>query len=192
MVQHVLFDCSDSSKPPMLKSPPKLPTPAGKVRTRLGQRRPKKFFTNEQKVHILEWHDTRVKTKPKWGLTATARHWDIADFRTLKDWQRDLVKLKSAHPKRRRNGQSGPSPKLGKLETSLAEWVAQKRKELFAVSPAMVQFQALRLVDASDLPQAVKDNFKASNPWLQRFMQRHGLSLRRVTGMQLIEHCLTI
>jgi hypothetical protein len=90
--------------------------------------------------------------------------------------------LKAAHPKRRRNGNSGPSPKLGKLETNLAQWIALKRKELFAVSPAMVQFQALRLVDSSDLPQAVKDNFKASNRWLQRFMTRHGLSLRRVTG----------
>jgi hypothetical protein len=74
-------------------------------------------------------------------------------------------------------------PKVGKysaLEDELLTYFEELRNDGIAVTHDMLQLRAGELAKSHN----VSDNeFKASRGWLQRFMKRKGLSLRRRTKL---------
>lgn len=65
------------------------------------------------------------------------------------------------------------------LETQLAKFIEEQRSRGHAVSTEMAQMEALKLARELNIPR----EFRASRGWLQRFMRRHGFSMRRRTTM---------
>ena len=59
------------------------------------------------------------------------------------------------------------------MEKAVFDWIVEMRASNFHVSRRMIK---AKVKDTS-----TKEGFKASNGWLQRFMRRNGLSLRRKT-----------
>ena len=70
----------------------------------------------------------------------------------------------------------GASAKWPKLEEELLAWVTDKRKGGHAISTTALRLKARGLAGVHGA-----DDFKASPCWAYRFMDRHGLSVRRRT-----------
>lgn len=67
------------------------------------------------------------------------------------------------------------------LDSAVFDWILNQREKLLRVSRRSIQEKARELfVTLENNPHA---NFRASNGWLQKFMVRHRLSLRRRTTL---------
>ena len=69
------------------------------------------------------------------------------------------------------------------LDKDLARWVADMRQDKKRVSRRRLQAKAKEMHAGmkKDDSEPVSESFSASNGWLQRFMSRHNLRMRRVT-----------
>ena len=96
------------------------------------------------------------------------------DAKRIRVWcsQKDQLKALKKATRKRLDG-AGRKPDDVKMEEELFEWIVDLRSRHLRVSRRMIRMQAKTL--SSD------DGFKASRGWLQRFMKRHDLSLRRKT-----------
>ena len=63
------------------------------------------------------------------------------------------------------------------MEDVLLEWIRSRRLKGLRVSRKLIMRKALHL----SKEQQNTDDFTASNGWIQKFMRRYGLSLRRKT-----------
>ena len=61
-----------------------------------------------------------------------------------------------SNPARKSVGNNGIKPKLGAIEDELFAWIQKQRADRLSVARPMIQFEALRLVDASALSEAFK------------------------------------
>ena len=64
------------------------------------------------------------------------------------------------------------------MQAQLIEWVMENRNQGHCVSGRMIRLRALQILNDK---YTIHTNFTASLGWLQRFLTRHKLSLRRVT-----------
>ena len=85
----------------------------------------------------------------------------------------------------------GPS---ATMEDKLVEWISEMRDKRNRVSCKMVRNKAIELSRQDEEVRAEvnvrEGNFVASNGWLNRFFQRHNLTLRRKTtqGQKILRH----
>ena len=126
-------------------------------------------------------YDTSFKLKAveraeKSSKEAAAREFKV-DAKRIHVWctqKEQLLKMKNERKsKRRRLDGAGRKPNDVEMEEELFEWIVELRSRHLRVSRRMIQLQAKTL--SSD------ENFKASRGWLDRFMKRHSLALRRKT-----------
>ena len=68
-------------------------------------------------------------------------------------------------------------PLAPEMEDALLEWIRSRRLKGLRVARKLIMRKALHL---SKKQQDMED-FTARNGWIQKFMRRHGLSLRRKT-----------
>ena len=68
-----------------------------------------------------------------------------------------------------------------RLEDDVLLWIFEQRSKMLHISRKMIMFKAKKLFDEKTNDPAVKDSFVASRGWCEKFMQHHGLSLRRKT-----------
>jgi hypothetical protein len=111
-----------------------------------------------------------------------SRHFKIART-TLRLWiGLELLpkeKLKSSTKgKHLKKGSGRPLSYNPALEEELVQWILESRDLHIPVSRKMIQQKALSLISHSN------PGFKASEGWLQKFMVRNSLSLRRHTSIQ--------
>ena len=66
------------------------------------------------------------------------------------------------------------------METVLSSWIFDARSLGYAVSMKSMCQMALHFLDELNIPH---ENFKASTGWAKRFIDRQGLSLRRVSTL---------
>lgn len=127
-------------------------------------------FTAKEKLRI-------VAAAEQIGNRAAARKNDV-DESCIRDWRKKKDSLEAANKDRRafRGPKTGAYPHL---ETQLAKFIEEQRSRGHAVSTEMAQMQALKLAREMHIPR----EFHASRGWLQRFMARHGFSMRRRTTM---------
>ena len=107
---------------------------------------------------------------------ASAREFGV-DAKRIRVWcsQKDKLKATKKEKKatRKRLDGAGRKPNDVEMEEELFEWIVDLRSRHLCVSRRMIQMQAKTL--------STDDGFKVSRGWLQRFMKRHDLSLRRKT-----------
>ena len=95
-------------------------------------------------------------------------------------WRKSKENLeKMPRLKRANRGKKAAWPEL---EKDLLEWIMEKRNNGLAILPQMMRLKALQMAkqDKYGIPAG---QFKAGNHWCQRFMKRHGLSLRQKTTL---------
>ena len=112
------------------------------------------------------------------GVRPTAVHFGIAR-KNIQRWLRERVdEVKGKERKRKnRKGQVRKLTYPKELDDDILKWFLEKRDLQLAVSTEMLKQHAKMVV----IP--VKPTFKASDGWVQKFMQRHNLVLRARTSM---------
>lgn len=119
-----------------------------------------------------------VVAKETGNNLATARRYGVSEA-NVQRWMKDADRLQSCSGTRK--AFSGPRKgRHPELEEELLTFVRNARNGCIAVTTEMVQTKAREIARQRGLSAAV---FKASKHWVQRFMKRSGLSLRRRTSI---------
>jgi hypothetical protein len=112
------------------------------------------------------------------------------DKKRIREWRKskdDLVatKKKDQGAKRKRLDGAGRKPLDVQMEEVLVEWIYNRRDKGLRVSRKLIMKKALFIYEEkaknNNCENSVK--FTASTGWLQKFMRRNGLSLRRKTSV---------
>ena len=143
-----------------------------------------KGFKN--KSYNLQFKLDAIKMSEEIGNQAAAGKCGVA-VKRIREWRKQqdglLEKRQSVHgAKRARLDGAGRMPLLEELEDDLLEWVLERRTLGLHVSRTLMMRKALSLKNSNEKYSYTSDlEFNASREWLEKFMQRHGLSLRRKT-----------
>ena len=100
----------------------------------------------------------------------------IREWRGNKD-QLEKLRQRSNGAERFRLDGAGEKPLAPEMEDVLLEWIHSRWLKGLRVSRKLIMRKALHL----SKEQQNMEDFTASNGWIQKFMSRHGLSLRRKT-----------
>ena len=91
---------------------------------------------------------------------------------SVRDWKKQQDKLSDLPSKKRRLPGGGRKPLDQDMEAWLKEWIEEQRSRHLRVTRSAIQKKATEIHG---------DGFVASRGWLERFLERNGLSLRRRT-----------
>ena len=108
-------------------------------------------------------------------LFLAAREFKV-DPKRIRDWckqKETLKKMKKnkGQSKRRRLVGGGRKTLDEEMEKALFDWIKEMKASNLCVSRRMIKMKARDI--------STREGFKASNGWLQRFLSRNKLSLRR-------------
>lgn len=103
------------------------------------------------------------------------------DRKRIREWRANQSKLESASCKRKRLDGAGRKPFDLDIEEVLLEWVHERRSNGFRVSRKMIRSKARFLHEEKCKEKEIPPTFTASIGWVQKFMSRHGLCIRRKT-----------
>ena len=118
------------------------------------------------------WRVRRLVTTVQLAVSLTSmRNWLEPG-----DWKKEL----QAMPKSKKARRSGKCL-FSALETDLNEWILESRENGYIVSRSAIRMRALEMSKEEKYRTPDSDNFRASSGWCNRFMNRHGLSLRQRT-----------
>lgn len=141
----------------------------------------RKSYSVEYKKGIVE--DSRGK-----NLTAFCKEKNL-DLRMVQRWRaeyNDLIQHVNEGDTKKRKCGSGRQPLYPELEHIILEWIVDRRVRALVVRRADIQAFALSMAPQLDI--SAKE-FKASARWLDGFLQRYELSLRRSTTLFKLEDC---
>ena len=159
----------------------------------------------EDQVHLRKSYTVAfklqaVKVAREKSNRAAARQFHVACKR-IREWRRQEGQLLGMGRKRRRLDGGGRKPAIGQIEDELLQWIRKLRWDRVRVTRNMVKRQASHLY-SMDSDGDGDGEFSASDGWLQNFMKRKGISLRRRTtisqqipremGQKVASHLLTI
>ena len=82
--------------------------------------------------------------------------------------------------KKKRLSSGGRKPTSEALEEELCNWIEHQRSLKNGVSRKMMVLKAKEVFDNGDL-EITKETFRASRDWLQNFMKRHDMVVRKRT-----------
>nr|KAF6328891.1 lysocardiolipin acyltransferase 1 [Pipistrellus kuhlii] len=134
----------------------------------------RKSYSVEYKKGIVE---------DSWGqnLTVFCKE-KMFSIRLVRKWRAEygnfIEQVDKGNAKKRKCG-SGLQPLFSELEVLICEWVVDRRAKALVVNRAQIQEFALAMAPQFDI---APEDFKASQHWLDNFLQRSELSLRRSTG----------
>ena len=108
------------------------------------------------------------------------------DRKRIREWSQkaDVIaenNAKSGGSKRKRLDGGGRELTDTDLEDELVEWIYNRRENMLRVSRKLIMSKAKYIYDENHSDPATTDAFVASPGWLEKFMKRNGLSLRRKT-----------
>lgn len=129
---------------------------------------PRRKFDFKFKEKVLQFAD-------KHSGEEAARHFNI-DPKRVRDWRKQRAKLLLADQRRARLAGGGRKKVNWELERQLSEWIYSVWDQHHPVSGKLIRNKAMEIYPS------VRDGdkvFVASRVWLQKFLQRSGLSLRR-------------
>ncbi|XP_069816622.1 uncharacterized protein [Dendropsophus ebraccatus] len=139
----------------------------------------RKSYTVEYKKAIVE---------ESWGknLVEFCKN-KMLDHRLVQKWRAEYTnlseKVESGMAKKRKIG-CGRQPMYTELESLVCEWVADRRAKTLVVTRAQIQEYALAVAPQFDISP---EQFKASQHWVDNFLERNDLSLRRATTLFRLE-----
>ncbi|XP_034967923.2 pogo transposable element with KRAB domain [Zootoca vivipara] len=138
----------------------------------------RRSYTVEYKKGIVE--DSQGK-----NLTAFCKEKNL-DIRMVQKWRAEYDNLSLqvviGNAKKRKCG-AGRQPSVPELEDMISEWIAERRAKALVVRRADIQAFALAMASQFE----VSPEFKASQHWLDGFLQRYELSLRKSTTLFRLE-----
>ena len=106
------------------------------------------------------------------------------DRKRIREWRQNKSKLESvgsAAGKQKRLEGGGRKPFDEAIEEVLFEWVHQRRANGLRVSRKIIRSKAGCLHEEKCKETEIPPTFTASVGWVQKFMTRNGLSIRRKT-----------
>uniref|UniRef100_A0A803JQY6 HTH CENPB-type domain-containing protein n=1 Tax=Xenopus tropicalis TaxID=8364 RepID=A0A803JQY6_XENTR len=145
----------------------------------------RKSYSVEYKRRIVE---------DSWGqnLHTFCKKKKMLNMRLVRKWRAEYGKLieqvEKGNAKQRKYG-SGRQPIFSELEDLICEWVVDRRAKALVVNRAQIQEFALAMAPHFDIAH---EDFKASQHWLDNFLQRSELSLRRSTTLFRLEDAQVI
>ena len=128
----------------------------------------RRSFTNETKLEIVHLAQNS-------SISNAARQAGL-ERQVVSKWCQTETALQNTGLKRRRLVGAGRKPLSEQLDDQVYEWIKLQRGMKLAVSRKSINARAIFLSGELELP-----NFSGSTSWLERFMARKGLSLRRAT-----------
>lgn len=137
------------------------------MRTHTGEMVHRRRFDVKFKERVLLYAEEHSGEK-------AAKHFDI-DPKRIRYWKKQKSELLLADKRRARLGGGGRKKVSLELERRLSEWIYSMQDKHIRVSRKMIKNKALEIYPS------VSDGgkmFVASRGWLQRFLQRHDLSLQ--------------
>ncbi|PFX13259.1 Pogo transposable element with KRAB domain [Stylophora pistillata] len=117
-----------------------------------------------------DYHNSNRKAAAKFGV----------DCKRIREWRQKKSKLEAASSTRKRLEGAGRKPFDEDIEESLLQWVHGRRSNTLRVARKMIANKAKFLYEEK-CKKEMPPSFVASSGWLQRFMSRHGLAIRRKT-----------
>lgn len=139
----------------------------------------KKSYTIEYKIKTVEESRNHCLTE-----FCKIKKLDLRMVRRWRSEYENLVRLKNDGNLKVRRVGAGRKPLYGELEDAIFEWIINQRAEAFVVRRLEIQNLAMELAPIFDI-SLVK--FKASNHWVDGFLTRYELSLRRSTTLFKLE-----
>ena len=131
---------------------------------------------SKRKTYNLSYKLKAVAATGKKSKEAVAREFGV-DAKRIREWCKQKEKLlelkKKGKSKRRRLTGGGRKAQDEDMEDELFDWISGLRSRNLRVSYRMIREKAKELSNI--------DGFSASKGWLQRFIKRKGLTLRRKT-----------
>ena len=120
---------------------------------------------------------------------AAGRKYGVGEKR-IREWRKNkakiaaLVVLKNSKT-RKRLDDGGVKPLRTSLEERVMDWISVRRSSGLRVSRKLVMKKAQLLYQEMSTSEGILENeeFKASRGWLEKFMPRNNLSLRRKTSI---------
>lgn len=129
------------------------------------------------------------------GKEAAARKFRV-DAKRIREWCQKKAELETSANSRKRLQGGGRKPLSTELEDRVREWIHDMRARGQRVSKRAISkkgeiiWRELKSSNGTDVTAGSDDNeeisqqdFKASNGWVVRFMNRHGLTLRKRTSL---------
>jgi transposase-like protein len=146
------------------------------------------WMVKEKEFVVLEALENEAKKErgeKHLSLHGLAKKYQI-ERKQIRDWVKKYGEGKFKGVKKtNKSVGSGRVAKYPEMEKELLVWIATKRDEGFGVPKGAIRVQALKIAVREDMKKLYEDidTFKASKGWLERFMVRGGLSLRRRTTL---------
>ena len=113
------------------------------------------------------------------GNHKAAEKFGVARKRII-EWKKNSDVIACVKKSRKRNEGGGRKPLDEGMEENLAEWIHDRRAKGLCVSGKLVCAKAKNIIQEID-PKGDPRHFVASHGWLQKFMNRHSLSLQAKT-----------
>ena len=107
------------------------------------------------------------------------------DRKSVREWRgkkqkcEELRKSTSAGVKRQRLDGGGRKVTDSELEEHLLEWIFDRKDKGFRVSRNLIQLKAREFNEENSAIDNGRTEIIFSNGWVQKFMARNGLSIRR-------------
>lgn len=124
---------------------------------------------------------TMVKYAEVHGNRSTGRHFSGISEACIRRWRQQKERLQQLPSTKK--AERGSLSVYPELEMKLLDWVVGERQQGVVVSCMEIQ-QKAKLLAISD-PSAAP--FKGSRGWADRFIERHGLSVRRQRGATIVQ-----
>lgn len=150
--------------------------------------RPTSHIGEKVRSYTVKFKIEAVEYAEKNSISAAAKKYNV-DRKTIREWKEkkaDIVALvKRAGKSRKRLDGAGRKPLSEVLEERIVSWITDRRDKRLRVSRKLIMKKAklLYLDMKEDHALVHGGDFVASKGWLENFMKRHGLSLRRKTSI---------
>ena len=138
------------------------------------------FKGKKKRSHRMEFKKQVVVYVEANRNRSAASHFDV-EPKSVRKWQKYFKKIKSTKSNRQRLDGGGRKSIDENLEEDLVDWNYKKQSKMFHVSRKMIMQKAKSIFNDNSNDPAIKGSFVASRGWCEKFMQSHGLSLRRKT-----------
>ena len=108
------------------------------------------------------------------------------DRKRIREWRKkkeQILEVSRQIKAKERKGLDGTGrkPLCEEMDERVLEWITERRSKNLRVSRIMIMKKAKIIYDELEIPEK-SANFKATHGWMDRFMRRNGLSLRRRTS----------
>ncbi|KAF7635997.1 HTH CENPB-type domain-containing protein [Meloidogyne graminicola] len=133
--------------------------------------RKRRSFTIKEKIDILEFARNT-------SIHKASSHFKI-DRSTIQNWKKQEKSLENTKERTTRKRTIGGGRKLTDedFDNELKKWIDDLRGKKLRVTRSMISFEAQRI--SVNYPSL--DNFRVSTGWVNHFLKRHNLAMRRPT-----------